>query len=420
MPVLFPRSYVDRVLLAVVGLVTLVAIGGVVVLWPTDRVGAPVSEDAAQTTTLVDATLLEVAPLADLDPALLLPGAQQVLITARIDVTGEVVTFETSDDTGEMFRVGQRVRLAVTDTPAQPAVYYVSDFRREAPMAVLLALFACSVVAFGRLQGLRALLGLALSFAVIIGFIVPAILAGRSPVAVAVVGALVIMVTTLYLSHGRSPKTTAAVVGTSAALLLTAGLAAVFLRAAEITGLASEDALLANLEVGGLSLRGLLLAGVIIGGLGVLDDVTMSQASTVFALRRAKPQANFGELVREALVVGRDHIAATVNTLFLAYAGASLPLLILFSTGVDPFGVIVTSETVSVEVIRALVGSIGLIGAVPLTTAMAAAVALNEPVAEPAAHVSVRPALQWEQRPHETSQRLTPPDQRELRYPPHS
>src|SRR3712207_2531191 len=135
------------------------------------------------------------------------------------------------------------------------------------------------------------------------------------------------------------------------------------------------------MSVGGLSLRGLLLAGVIIGGLGVLDDVTMSQASTVFALHRADRSMGFGRLVREALSVGRDHVAATANTLFLAYAGASLPLLLLLSTSVDPVRTIVTSETVAVEIVRALVGSIGLIGAVPLTTMMAAAVARAAPAA---------------------------------------
>jgi uncharacterized membrane protein len=396
-------SVVDRILLVVVGLVGIAALAGVALLWPSDR--APRAQGGDNTTDLVNAVLLEVIPIPTPNPEVLLPGAQDVLITARIEDTGQVVTFEMTDETGDSFAAGQKVRLAVTEMPDQPAVYYVNDFRREAPMAVLLGLFFCAVVLFGRGQGLRALLGLALSFVVIIGFMVPAILSGRSPVAVAIVGSLLIMVTTLYLSHGWSAKTTAAVVGTASALLLIAGLAAAFVSVSHITGIASEDARLANLSVGGLSLRGLLLAGVIIGGLGVLDDVTMSQASIVFALRRANPSAGFGELVREALSVGRDHIAATVNTLFLAYAGASLPLLILFSTGVDPARVVITSETVAVEVVRALVGSIGLIGAVPLTTAMAAGVVLAErPVAAtadtpvPAPRRPPAPEDDWEER----------------------
>jgi uncharacterized membrane protein len=373
-----PTRSMHHALLTVVGLIALVALAGVVVLWPGSRSPA-VPQSDIQHTRLVDATLLRIQPATSADPTQLLPGATEVLVTARIDATGERVSFQTSDDTGGIYRAGQRVRLAVTETEGQPTTYYISDLRREIPLALLLVLFLASVIAFGRRQGIQALLGLALTFVVIIGFMVPAILAGRSPVAVALVGSLLIMVVTLYLSHGWSQKTTAAVVGTAAALFVTAALAAAFVAAASLTGLANEDARMANLQVGGLSLRGLLLAGMIIGGLGVLDDVTMSQSSTVFALRRANPAAGFTELVRTALSVGHDHIAATVNTLFLAYAGASLPLLIVFSTGIDPVGVIVTSETVAVEIVRALVGSVGLIAAVPLTTAMAAALAVAQP-----------------------------------------
>jgi hypothetical protein len=214
---------------------------------------------------------------------------------------------------------------------------------------------------------------------VIVGFIVPAILHGRSPVAVALVGAMAIMLASLYLAHGLGRKTTAAAVGTSLALGLTAALTAGFVDLAELTGLASEDALNAGFQVGGISLRGLLLAGIILGVLGVLDDVTVSQASLVFELRRADPGAGFAELVRGGLAVGRDHVSATVNTLFLAYAGASLPLLVLFVSGGDALGTVATSELVAVEIVRTLCGSVGLIAAVPLTTLLAASLALEEP-----------------------------------------
>jgi hypothetical protein len=158
--------------------------------------------------------------------------------------------------------------------------------------------------------------------------------------------------------------------------------------ATALTGLASEEAQYATYQVGGLSLRGLLLAAIIIGGLGVLDDVTVSQASLVFELRRANPSASFGQLVQSALAVGRDHIAATVNTLFLAYAGASLPLLVLFTTGGAGFGEVATAEVAAVEVVRTLCGSIGLIAAVPLTTMLAAALAAPQAEAadQPAHH----------------------------------
>src|SRR5829696_1278635 len=219
------------------------------------------------------------------------------------------------------------------EQPGLPPSYLIQDLERGRPMLILVALFVGAVVAFGRWQGIRSLVGLGLSFVIIVGFVVPAILRGHSPVAVAVTGAMAIMLVSLYLSHGTGPKTTAAVVGTALALGLTAALSIVFVAATSLTGLASEEAQFASFAVGGLSLRGLLLAGIIIGGLGVLDDVTMSQASLVTELHQANPTAGMAALVAGALRVGRDHIAATVNTLFLAYAGAALPSLILFVTG---------------------------------------------------------------------------------------
>jgi uncharacterized membrane protein len=366
-----------RFLLLVVAAIALASLVGVVWLWPADR-GVP-EADSVQSTELFDATLLEVAEVTDADDSGLPPGARTIDVTARLDDSGETVAFQTTDDTGALYEAGQKVRLAVITQEGFEPTYFISDFRRSTPLLVLTALFITAVIAFGRGQGARALLGLALTFLLIIGFIIPAVLDGRSPLTVAIVGSLLIMIVTLYLSHGFSPKTTAAVVGTSLALLVTGLLAVGFVSATNLTGFASEEARLANVEVGGLSLRGLLLAGIIIGGLGVLDDVTMSQASTVFQLRRANASLGFTELLRGALNVGRDHIAATVNTLFLAYAGASLPLLILFAGSPDPFGTVVTSETVAVEIVRTLVGSIGLIAAVPITTALAAALILAEP-----------------------------------------
>jgi uncharacterized membrane protein len=302
------------------------------------------------------------------------PSSTCIRVEARL-VDGKQVRFDTTDLTGNTFRAGQRVRLSVLKREGQPAFYNIRDLERTRPMLILVAVFTLAVLAFGRWQGLRSLIGLALSFAVIVGFVVPAILRGHSPVAVALVGAMAIMLISLYLSHGIGRKTTAAVVGTGLALVLTAALTVGFVAATSLTGLASEDALNASFQAGGLSFRGLLLAGIILGGLGVLDDVTMSQASLVFELRRADPSASFGRLVSGALAVGRDHIAATVNTLFLAYAGASLPLLVLFTTSGDALGTVATAEAVAVEIVRTLCGSIRLIAAVPLTTLLAAALA---------------------------------------------
>jgi uncharacterized membrane protein len=371
-----------RALLVIVAVLAVTAVVGMVLLRPAE-VEVADDDGFVQATRLVDGVLIDVVeiPGSGDETFGLVPGAVLVDVTARIEETGEVVEFTMLDDTGETFAAGQRVRLQEIEAADGETAYLVTDFRRERPLLLLFALFVFAVLSFGRLQGARALLGLALTFLIITLFIVPAILSGRDPVPVALVGAVVIMIVTLYLSHGFSRKTTAAVVGTAAALALTGALAVIFVAAAQITGFTSEEARLANVEVGGLSLTGLLLAGIIIGGLGVLDDVTMSQSSTVFELHRANPAAQFGDLLTGALTVGRDHIAATVNTLFLAYAGAALPLLILFVTGIDPLGTIVTSEIVAVEIVRTLVGSIGLIAAVPLTTALAAGIVLGDPEA---------------------------------------
>src|SRR5512133_2535092 len=366
-----------RAMLAVVGVITLAVLSAAGALWPRGELPKPAAGGQADSTRLVAATLTTVARVdcPEADPGV--PGSVCIKVKARL-AGGRQVSFDTTDPTGGMFRAGQRVRLAVTEQPGGQPLYYIQDLERGRPLLVLAALFAGAVVAFGRWQGVRSLLGLGLSFVVIVSFVVPAILHGHSPVLVAVTGAMAIMLISLYLSHGTGPKTTAAVVGTALALGLTAALAIAFVAAASLTGLASEEALSANYAVGGLSLRGLLLAGIIIGGLGVLDDVTMSQASLVAELHQANPTAGFAALVGGALRVGRDHIAATVNTLFLAYAGAALPSLILFVTGQDSLSTVVTTEIVAVEVVRALCGSVGLIAAVPLTTVLAALVATEE------------------------------------------
>jgi uncharacterized membrane protein len=366
-----------RVLLAVVGVIALAVVGAAVALWPRGELARPAAAGQADSTRVVAATLTVVTRLdcEEADPGV--AGSICIKATAQL-AGGRQVSFDTTDPTGGMFRAGQRVQLAVAEQPGQPPTYYIQDLERGRPMLVLAALFVGAVVAFGRWQGIRSLVGLGLSFVVIVGFVVPSILRGHSPVAVAVTGAMAIMLLSLYLSHGTGPKTTAAVVGTALALGLTAALAIVFVAASSLTGLASEEALGANYAVGGLSLRGLLLAGIIIGGLGVLDDVTMSQASLVTELHHANPTAGMATLVGGALRVGRDHIAATVNTLFLAYAGAALPLLIVFVTGTDSPSTVATTEIVAVEIVRALCGSVGLIAAVPLTTVLAALVATEE------------------------------------------
>jgi uncharacterized membrane protein len=293
--------------------------------------------------------------------------------------------------------VGDQVRLAkqpvpppVAGAPAttsdQPA-YALSDFERGRPMLWLAIMFCALVLVFGRLRGALSLLGLLASLLVVLFFIVPAILDGTSPLAVSLCGSLAVMLLTISLAHGLGPKSVAAMLGTTLSLALVALLAVLFVDLTHLTGLAGDDTALVQLGAATISFKGLLLAGMLIGALGVLDDVTVSQASTVMALRSANPGLGLRELYNRAMDVGRDHVSATVNTLVLAYVGSSLPVLLIFGSGGIGFFDAVNVELVAQEIVATLVGSIGLIAAVPITTALAATlssyVSTDELAAEP-------------------------------------
>jgi uncharacterized membrane protein len=256
--------------------------------------------------------------------------------------------------------------------------YSFSDFQRTSPLLWLLGVFGLVVLAAGRWHGLRALAGLAASLTTVVVFVVPAIADGRPPLQVAAFGGLGVMLLTIPLVHGGGAKSLAACLGTAAALLLTLGLADLFTHLAHLSGLTSDEAVYLQATTT-VSIRGLLLAGMVIGALGVLGDTTVTQASTVIALRRANPALGFSSLVTHATSVGRDHIAATINTLVLAYTGAALPILIIFSVGGTSLGTAVNGESVAEPIVATLVGSIGLIAAVPVTTALAALLALHMP-----------------------------------------
>ncbi|MEZ4552919.1 MAG: YibE/F family protein [Dehalococcoidia bacterium] len=293
-----------------------------------------------------------------------------------VDIDGLQVLIERTRAEGDIGQLdveaGDRVLLSRLAGP-DGDTYYIVDRVRQTTLLWLLVAFVLAVVATGRLVGVASLVGLAASMLVLVRFIVPGILSGHSPVLIAVVGALTIMASTLFLAHGVNRKTVVALIGTAVALCFTAVLATVTIAAAQLTGVASEDAaVLQVLSAGQLSASGLLLGGIIIGALGVLDDVTVAQSSAVFELHGANPFLSPLDLYRRAMNVGRDHIAATVNTLVLAYAGASLPLLMLLAVQGEPLTVQLNREFIAIEVVRSLVGSIGLVAAVPLTTAIAA------------------------------------------------
>jgi hypothetical protein len=218
---------------------------------------------------------------------------------------------------------GDDVVLAYEPKAPEELRYRIVDRERKTTLLWLAFLFAISVLALGSFRGVAALAGLAATFVVLLLFVLPSILDGRSPLMVSVIGASAIAFLALYLAHGFGPKTTVALLGTLASLLLTAVLGSVFVGAAQISGLASEEATIVSIGAAQIDLAGLILGGVVIGALGAIDDMTVTQASAVWELRAANPGMSARELVRSGLQIGRDHVAATVNTLFLAYAGAS-------------------------------------------------------------------------------------------------
>jgi uncharacterized membrane protein len=374
------RSLVANVFLLAFAVLVVATAIGLVVLWPEDRKLEPAQQLNAPKTERAEIVSLRNVPCTT-------PGASVcVRVGIRLDSgpkKGQVTSFGFAGR-DVRFALGDEIRVYEQKLPKEAQIggvkldpYQFSDFERGRPLLLLAAIFVALVVATARWKGARALVGLVASLLVIVFFVVPAILNGESPQGVALVGALAVMLVTIVLAHGIGPKAIAACLGTASALLLTLFLADFFVEAAHLSGLASEEAIYLNASVEAVSVRGLLLAGMVIAALGVLDDLTVTQASTVLALRRANPTFAFGELYRRAVDVGHDHIAATVNTLVLAYAGAALPVLLVFSLARTPFREAVGFEIVAAEVVATLVGSIGLILAVPLTTALAALLALR-------------------------------------------
>ncbi|WP_327245363.1 YibE/F family protein [Streptomyces sp. NBC_01320] len=277
-------------------------------------------------------------------------------------------------DAPRQLREGQGVVVAYAPDAPHDLQYSVTDVNRKVPMALLAGIFALAVVVVGRMRGLMALVALAVSFAVLTLFILPAILQGSNPLLVAVVGASAIMLIALYMCHGLTARTSVAVIGTLISLLLIGLLGSLFIGWASLTGNTDDNTGLIHGLYPHIDLSGLLLAGVIIGSLGVLDDVTVTQTSAVWELHQADPAMGARKLYRAGIRIGRDHIASVVNTLVLAYAGAALPLLLLFSIAQSSMGTVANSELVAEEIVRTLVGSIGLVASVPVTTALAALV----------------------------------------------
>jgi uncharacterized membrane protein len=274
-----------------------------------------------------------------------------------------------------LFQVGDRVLVEHTRGVDGEDLFLITEYVRTGPLLWLLFLFVVATLLVSGWQGLRSLAGMAISLVVIIGFIVPQILAGREPVTIAILGSVVMMGISLYLVYGWKAKTHVTVAGLFVSLVLTGLLAILFVSWTRLSGFGAEEA--GFLQVAGVQLntRGLLLAGIIVGTLGALDDVAVGQSSTIFELSRANPSLGWQSLLWHGMTVGRDHIAAMVNTLLLAYVGAALPLVLMLSVYTESLGITLNREIIVEEIVRTLVGSLGLLAAVPLTSLIAALVA---------------------------------------------
>lgn len=364
-----PTSSLRRAAVLVIAPVAVLTLLAMVWLWPDREVSVPVPADAP---TELDGEVLTVdrEPCTEkLDDEVNGCGTTRVRVTEGAD-SGEVTAPLPNGPGAPRIAEGDAVQVVRSSGPDGP-VYAVVDHQRSTGLLVVGAAFVLAVVAFGRWRGVSALAGLAVTFGVLLLFVVPAILAGEPPVLVAIVGSAAVMLTVLYLTHGFTMSTTVALMGTLISLGLTGLLSALAVAGLHLTGFTDDLATSVGTSYS-VNMEGLLLAGIVIGSLGVLDDVAITQAATVAEVARANPAYGPGQLYRAGTRVGRSHIASVINTIVLAYAGASLPLLILVVASEAPLAGAVTSQVITQEVVRSVVATLGLIAAVPITTALAA------------------------------------------------
>jgi uncharacterized membrane protein len=377
------------VLLSALAFVAILTIVGVVLLWPdgskldTIRQRTPFAAPGVTTTT---ARVTHVAPACpSAGPSGDSTGGCGTIEVRVLDGSGEgdrAQVHVAPEVTASGLSAGDRVQLVRTPPQhGQPVSYTYDTTDRRTPLMWLTVCFVLVVIAVARMRGLMAILGLGFSALTIYYFLLPALLAGEPPILAAVVSASAIMFVVLYTTHGLSLRTSTALAGTLAGIALTAALAVISIGYANLTGIADETGGFVSTFAAGLDFQGLLVCGVILAGLGVLNDVTITQASSVWELRAASSAMTRRHLFVSAMRIGRDHIASTIYTIAFAYAGASLAVLLLLTIFNRPLIQLISSESLAEEIARTLVTSIGLILAVPITTAIATLVTSASPAA---------------------------------------
>lgn len=356
---------VARILSAIVIPLALATLIGLIWLWPTDSPAGTVDAMGEQ-------VRIELGTVTSIEggDAMTSPEVRMHLDKEDLEVPLHVPPEIALSGMG----VGDRVKAIFNPVGLDNGAPYIFwDYERTVPLALLAACYLLVVGLVARWKGLAAVAGLGLSLAVVMFFMLPALLAGSSPLGVILTGAGAMMFASIYLAHGISVRTTTAVLGTAAGLLVTIVLAHLVTDRASLSGAWSADA--GMLVSYGLRLDHILMCGMVLAGLGALNDVTITQVSTVWELRLANPAASAASLFRQGMIVGRDHIASTVYTLAFAYVGTALPLLLAAALVDRSLLDTLTAAQVAEEIARTLVASIGLILAIPLTTAIAARLA---------------------------------------------
>lgn len=329
--------------------------------------GAPIQ--AQETSKDIQATITSIDERFDID------GIVQLIFTAE-DEKGDEYKIDTRESYLEGVRYdlenGDRVVLQIVPNLEGPPSVYLADVVRTNALIWITILFAAITIAVGLWRGLFAVLGLGVTLGILFGFVFPQILNGADPVITTVLGGLVILAINIPLSHGVSKTTLFAFLSTVAGLFLAVISSNIFVSLSSLSGLANEEANFLFWGTGGaIDPKGLLLAGIIIGAVGVLDDIAVAQGEAVHELRLANPEMKKRDLFKAAMRLGRHHIASTVNTLVLAYVGASMSLIVLSmhsSVGIFEF---LNTELVSEEIVRTLAGTSALVLTVPIATALA-------------------------------------------------
>ena len=362
------------ILIGFLAVVAAFAVAGLIWLWPS---GAELDQALnrvvdAPGVTYEDATIDAVTEGCAED----FEGSPRCLTLAITITTGDDAgstrTIELSGPTAHNgLRAGDSIEVARIPTDEGP-YYSFSGVNRLPVLLILTVLFVAAVLAVARLRGLMALVGLGIAAWVLVGFMLPAIIVGKPGMAVALAGSTVIMYIVLYVAHGISLRTSAALAGTMLGLAVTTALGAIAVAAARLSGFADENEYDLGTLAPAIDFQDLLMVGIIIGGLGVLNDVTITQASSVWEVRAAGPHLSRGQLFASGMRIGRDHIASTIYTIVFAYAGAALSLLLLLSLYDQPLNLLLSTEQFSEEIIRTLGSGIGLVLSVPLTTGVAA------------------------------------------------